>query len=84
MATHSSILARIIPWTEEPGRGPKESDTTEHTCTHVYNSQYISMPSVYVCMSMCTHIPLHPYNSHIVMVHTVVTSHALHTYSIYP
>ena len=20
MATHSSILARIIPWTEEPGR----------------------------------------------------------------
>jgi len=22
MATHSSILARIIPWTEEPGRLP--------------------------------------------------------------
>ena len=33
MATHSSILARRIPWTEEPGglqsMGPKESDTTE-------------------------------------------------------
>ena len=33
MATHSSILAWIIPWTEEPGRlspwGHKESDTTE-------------------------------------------------------
>ena len=32
MATHSSILAWIIPWTEEPGRlqsmGSKESDTT--------------------------------------------------------
>ena len=32
MATHSSILAWIIPWTEEPGRlqsmGLKESDTT--------------------------------------------------------
>ena len=32
MATHSSILAWRIPWTEEPLRspeGPKESDTTE-------------------------------------------------------
>ena len=34
MATHSSILAWRIPWTEEPGRlqstvGCKESDTTE-------------------------------------------------------
>ena len=35
MATHSSILARKIPWTEEPGglqsMGRKEWDTTEHT-----------------------------------------------------
>ena len=34
MATHSSILAWEIPWTEEPGGiqcwGHKESDTTEH------------------------------------------------------
>ena len=33
MATHSSILAWEIPWTEEPGRlqfmGSHESDTTE-------------------------------------------------------
>ena len=34
MATHSSILAWRIPWTEEPGRlyspqGYKEWDTTE-------------------------------------------------------
>ena len=43
MATHSSILAWRIPWTEEPGglyspKGRKESDTTEgayHTYTHV-------------------------------------------------
>ena len=32
MATHSSILAWEIPWTEEPGRlqfmGPQKSDTT--------------------------------------------------------
>ena len=41
MATHSSILARKIPWTEEPGRlqsmGLQESDTTElstHTQCH--------------------------------------------------
>ena len=35
MATHSSILAWRIPWTEEPG-GCKESDMTEankHTCS---------------------------------------------------
>ena len=35
MATHSSILAWRIPWTEEPGglqsTGRKESDTTRHT-----------------------------------------------------
>ena len=34
MATHSSILAWRIPWTEEPGEfyspwSPKESDTNE-------------------------------------------------------
>ena len=33
MATHSSILAWRIPWTEEPGRlqstGSQESDTTK-------------------------------------------------------
>ena len=35
MATHSSILARRIPWTAEPGglqsKGHKESDMTEVT-----------------------------------------------------
>ena len=35
MATHSSILAWRIPWTEEPGRlqpmGYQESDMTEHS-----------------------------------------------------
>ena len=33
MATHSSVIAWRIPWTEEPGRlqsmGSQESDTTE-------------------------------------------------------
>ena len=39
MATHSSILAWRIPWTEELGRlqsmGCKELDMTEHTQTHM-------------------------------------------------
>ena len=37
MATHSSILALEIPWTEEPGGlrpcGHKELDTTERAYT---------------------------------------------------
>ena len=36
MASHSSILAGIIPWPEEPGRlspwSCKELNVTEHTC----------------------------------------------------
>ena len=47
MATHSSVLAWRIPWTEEPGRqqfiGHKESDTTEvteHTFIYVYTNIY--------------------------------------------
>ena len=39
MATHSSILAWSIPWTEEPSRGHKESDTTELLSTHARNLQ---------------------------------------------
>ena len=38
MATHSTLLAWRIPWTEEPG-GFKESDTTEqltHAHVHTY------------------------------------------------
>ena len=40
MATHSSVLARRIPWTEEPGglqsMGSQESDTAE--ATHITRS----------------------------------------------
>ena len=39
MATHSSILAWRIPWTEEPGElqsmGSQRSDTTEDTCISI-------------------------------------------------
>ena len=42
MATHSSILAWKIPWTEEPGglksMGSEESDPTEHACTQLRDS----------------------------------------------
>ena len=34
MATHSSILTWRIPWTEEPGRGHKQLDTTEQLTLH--------------------------------------------------
>ena len=42
MATHSSILAGKIPWTEEPGYRPwgLQLDTTErlsaHACAHTH------------------------------------------------
>ena len=43
MATHSSIAAWEIPWTEEPGRlqsmGHKESDTTEGVALHFMTLQ---------------------------------------------
>ena len=47
MATHSSILAWRIPWTEEPGGwgggnspwGHKVSDMTEQLTTHTWKSQ---------------------------------------------
>ena len=47
MATHSSILAWRISWTEEPGglqsTGGRESDTTEvtkHACVCKYHGKF--------------------------------------------
>jgi len=50
MATHSSILALRIPWTEESGRlqsmGHKESDTTEQlTLSLAQMSQWTFLPA---------------------------------------
>ena len=48
MATHSSILARKIPWTAEPGL--KESDLTEQLGTHTHYSELLflaNQPFVY-------------------------------------
>ena len=53
MATHSSILAWRIPWTEEPGgycsQGRKELDTTEvteHPQARVRTHRFCSVPAV--------------------------------------
>ena len=60
MATHSSILAWRIPWTEEPGglpspRGRKELDTTERLHFHLlqlgncaFRRVFLSMPENYI------------------------------------
>ena len=52
MATHSSILAWRIPWTEEPGNiqsmGSQELDmteATEHACIHRGFS--LCLPGIY-------------------------------------
>ena len=49
MATHSSILAWEIPWTEEPDGlwGHKESDTTEQLTTHLLSKAKTNPVLVY-------------------------------------
>ena len=57
MATHSSVLAWEIPWTEEPGglqsTGSQESDTTERLNHH---QLYQCLKSHYLCVA--PHSPL--------------------------
>ena len=62
MATHSSILAWRIPWTEEPGRlqsmGCKESDTTEGlTCSF---SRVLSTQTGLPVSSLSSNAPVPP------------------------
>ena len=60
MATHSSILAWKVPWTEEPGGlqrtlvgyslwGHKESDMTEHLSTYTHFNKSDSMLEEQIC-----------------------------------
>ena len=65
MATHSSILAREIPLTEEPGRlesiGPKELDTTElsmHTYHTIYTFKVYNSMIVSKFTGTCNHQPV--------------------------
>ena len=58
MATHSSILAQRIPWTEGPGGSPwgrKESDMTEQQTTHTKQKGQLGMEGhrLQVCESFC-------------------------------
>ena len=52
MATHFSILAGRIPWTEEPGGlqfiGHRESGMTEHMCVHTHTHTHTRIVG-YVC-----------------------------------
>ena len=70
MATHSSILAWRIPWTEEPGElqsiDCKESDMTEatepSTCTHSHRSLPLARhcsPSAAPQLILAFHHPAH-------------------------
>ena len=47
MATHSSLLAWRIPWTEEPGGlySPwgSQRDTTEHVCAHTHTHTHFNV-----------------------------------------
>ena len=58
MATHSSILAWEIPWTEEPEGyslwGGKESDATEQAHTHALNTYY--SPALYSTLGVQRYI----------------------------
>ena len=44
MATHNSVLAWKVPWTEESGglrpKGRKESDRTEQLTTHLVTEDF--------------------------------------------
>ena len=54
MATHSSILAGIIPWTEGPGgygpRDQKELDRTEHT--HIVKLNSFKQQTALNCLTL--------------------------------
>ena len=57
MATHSSILAWRIPWTEEPGRlqsmGCKESDTTEYSIVYIFSHFFYPTLRLFPCLGNC-------------------------------
>ena len=62
MATHSSILAGKIPWTEEPGglHSPwdcKELNMAEHTCMHIFLAVWFKVEAVRagLTLEVCVH-----------------------------
>ena len=70
MATHFSILAWRIPWTQEPGglqsMGLQESDTTERLHFHNYNNFVLNCSCCLVAKShptLCEPIDCSPQGS---------------------
>ena len=63
MATHSSILAWKIPWTEEPGGlslwGHKESGMTEHRVISINLLSLLLRRFSYSVYIMCVHAHIH-------------------------
>ena len=63
MATHSSILAWRIPWTEEPSRQSlccKESDTAQQLTLSLQYMFLISFKKTFIeCLLSATHCPKH-------------------------
>ena len=55
MATHSSILAWRIPWTEEPCGGGKSPDRTELLSLNLLSAYYVAKCVLNVLI-VCTHI----------------------------
>ena len=62
MATHSSILAWRIPWTQESGglktMGCKELDTTEHLTLHFFFNDIIPATLVMTSFTSVTLVSL--------------------------
>ena len=59
-ATHSSILAWRIPWTEEPGRlsswGCKEPDVTERFSLSLFSLAEVMFSFVFFCVCFFFHV----------------------------
>ena len=96
MATHFSILAWRISWTEEPGelqsiRSQKESDTTEQiTCIiytyNMYVMTYIPSPLLALSVRSCSHSSTQGHIRVKICAYyvTSVGSNALQPYGLYP
>ena len=71
MATHSSILAWEIPWTEEWSLvdyspwSPKESDPIEHVSIYIY---------MCVCVCVCVYIYIYIYKTTYVYNEIIMTA----------
>ena len=56
MATHSSTLVWKIPWTEEPGRGYKESEASERLHFHCTLKHWLrSVSQEFMCLVAQSH-----------------------------